>query len=256
MKIQLIGNIEGSHLAVKEKAIAIIVDTLRASTTIPVSMEKGLKEIYIAKEVEDARIAADEYSTILMGERGCIKLPGFTFGNSPLEIKQQLEFTYEKSTFTSSTGAKIAVESIGSDLIIIGSPINAKAVVEKIIEYCSDNHKKNVIIIPAFSEGSIIENELTEDQLGSLIIAKEFQKHNIELPKELQKELIFLDKIMEKETLFELFLKTKHGQKLVHLDFKKDVEFCSRINEVNTVPYSRNDFLIIKNGEKVLRLQK
>lgn len=256
MKIQLLGNIQGAHFAAKEEAIAIIVDTLRASTTIPVSMEKGLKEIIIAKEVEDARIAAAEHATILMGERDCIKLSGFTFGNSPLEIFQQKEFPYEKSTFTSSTGAKIAIESIGSNLIIIGSPINAKAVTEKVIEYNKETSVKDVVIIPAFTEGSIFGNEITEDQLGGLIIAKEFQKHSQILPQDLIEEITYLNDLLEKETLFELFLKTKHGQKLVNLNFKHDVEFCSQINKVTTVPYSKNDFLTISNGRQVLRFKK
>ncbi len=256
MTIVLLGNYEGSKLAASKGGIAIIVDTLRASTTIPVAMSKGITTIYVALEVEDTRLAAEEFDSLLMGERGCEMLNGFDYGNSPVEMNNQEEISNNCAAFTSSTGSKRAVEAIGSRVIIIGSPINAQAVVTKVMEICKSLSTNSfpIVIIPAYSEGTIITNEITEDQIGGLIIAQEFKKAGLSLSKEIDAELEHFEKLLEKQSLFQILLKTKHGQKLVKLGFKKDIEFCSKVNKISAVPTSINEVEELLNGQKVVKL--
>jgi 2-phosphosulfolactate phosphatase len=255
MKVTLQGNIEGSHYAAQTKGIAVIIDTLRASTTMPTAMSKGITELFVAKEVEDARVSAKENNTLLMGERGCIILDGFNFGNSPTELMKQSKFENTKVSFTSSTGSKRTVDAIGSDIIIIGSPINAKAVAKLLIELTKDDENKPVVLIPCFTEGSIIDNELTEDQLGGLVIAMELKNLGVELPVDLLDEVDNFEERLGKQTLKELFLETKHGQKLVNLKFEADLDFCGQISKINYVPISRNEIITLDNQSKVVKFK-
>ncbi len=256
MEIVLLGNYEGSQLAASKGGIAIIVDTLRASTTIPVTMSKGITTIYVALEVEDTRLAAKEFGSLLMGERGCEMLDGFDYGNSPVEISKLEEMSNKIVSFTSSTGSKRVVEAIGSRAIIVGSPINAKAVVSKITGICKSLSSNDfpIVIIPAFSEGSIITNEITEDQIGGLVIVQEFKKAGFTLSGEILAELDYFVKLLEEQTLFQILLNTLHGKKLVKLGFKDDIKFCSYINQISVVPTSLNDIEELPNGQKVVKL--
>lgn len=258
MEIVLKGNSEGAAYAVSNKALAIVVDTLRASTTIPVTMLRGITEVIVAKEVSDARLAADELNILLMGERGCLKLEGFDFGNSPTEMNSIQSFTKSSVSFTSSTGARIIVESLGSECIIVGSPINAKSVVEAILDFKQIGKLKSdkIIIIPAFTEGPIIKSKITEDQIGGLIIANEFLEKGISLSKELEEEVNFLNNLLKENTLNELLLQTDHGKKLIDLGLSKDIEFCSRINQINTVPISWNNVHKLANNINTIRFTK
>jgi 2-phosphosulfolactate phosphatase len=257
LDITLLGNFEGSHLAASEKGIAIIVDVLRASTTIPVAMNKGLDDIYVAKEVEDTRIASQELGSLLMGERDCLMLSGFNYGNSPTEISQINQFTKSAASFTSSTGAKRVIEAIGARMIIIGSIINANAVASHVIDYVSSKDLEiKVVIIPAFSEGSIIDSELTEDQIGSLIIAREFGKKGVKLNKELSNEIIYLEDLLKTKTLVDLLTETKHGQKLVKLNFVQDIAYCAKLNQINITPLSNNNIIRLSNNSQVVHLSK
>jgi len=258
LEIILKGNSEGAAFAVSNKALAIVVDTLRASTTIPVMMLRGITEIIVAKEVSDARLAADELNILLMGERGCLKLEGFDFGNSPTEMNSIKSFAKSSVSFTSSTGARIIVESLGSECIIVGSPINARSVVKTILDLKQIGKLKSdkIIIIPAFTEGPINKSKITEDQIGGLIIANEFSEKGISLSKELEEEVSFLKNLLKKNTLNELLLQTVHGKKLVDLELSKDIEFCSRINQINTIPISFNDIHILTNGIDTVRFSK
>ena len=255
MEVLVCGNYEGSKLAADSKGIAIVVDVLRASTTIPVAMSKGIEIFYVAKEVEDVRLTQTELDTLIIGERGCVKLSGFDFGNSPVEMSNQTKFRKNISAFTSSTGSKRVVEAIGSQITIIGSIINAKAVAEKVIALSKQlSEELKVVIIPTFTHGSIIENENTEDQIGSLLIAREFLRAGIELSPELTEEITFLEQKMSKQSLTKILEETEHGKKLINLKFKHDIEFCSRLNEFTQIPISRNDVYALSNGNNVVKL--
>lgn len=258
MDIVLKGNTAGAKYSAENKSVAIVVDTLRASTTIPVTMNQGIEDIFVVKEVSDVRLSAKENDTLLMGERGCIMLKGFDYGNSPTEMTNVVSFSKDKISFTSSTGARIVIESIGSECILIGSPINAEAVVskiEKLVE--AENIKTNqIVIIPAYSTGSIISNEITEDQIGGLIIANEFRKKGYVIKKQIDEEIIYLNNLLKSKSLDNLFLETKHGQKLLDLNLRADIKFCSQLNQINIAPISYNDVIYLSNGKKAVHFIK
>jgi len=256
MKVLIEGNYEGSKLAADSHGIAIVVDVLRASTTIPIAMSKGIKVFYIAKEVEDARLAQTELDTLLIGERGCIKLPGFDYGNSPVEMSNQTKFRRNIATFTSSTGSKRVVEAIGSQITIIGSIINAKAVAEKVVELAKQmTDEITVVIIPTFTHGNIVNNKKTEDQIGSLLIAREFLNLGIQLSEKLLEEISFLEQQMAKQPLAQILEETDHGKKLINLEFRHDIAYCSRLNELTETPISRNNIYTLSNGKEIVKMK-
>jgi 2-phosphosulfolactate phosphatase len=68
--------------------VAVVIDVLRASTTIIHALAAGCCEVRPCQEVEEARGLADRMpagKVLLGGERGGVALPGFDRGNSPRE---------------------------------------------------------------------------------------------------------------------------------------------------------------------------
>jgi len=254
LDVVILGNDDGPNLAKREKGIAIIVDVLRASTTIPTAMKQGITTFYVTKEVEDTRKASVEFDTLLMGERGCIKLPGFDFGNSPVEVNTTQKFRRSSASFTSSTGARRVAESQGSKYLIIGSIVNAKAVVVKCLEIIqNEKNPLKIVIIPTFTMGSIVNKQITEDQLGALIIAREFQREGVKLSTAINNEIQYLEELLQTKTLHELLLETEHGKKLINLECTQDIEFCSKINSIDIVSISRDDLITLTNKTEIAR---
>lgn len=68
--------------------VAIVVDTIRATTTMLYALRQGYAEVICCAEVDDARAAAKEVGSaaILAGERECVRIEGFHLGNSPREF--------------------------------------------------------------------------------------------------------------------------------------------------------------------------
>src|SRR5437588_11301059 len=73
--------------------IAVVVDVLRATTTIVHAMAASCTCVRPCAEVEEARELAGQMRAgrvVLGGERGGVPLPGFDVGNSPREYTSKL----------------------------------------------------------------------------------------------------------------------------------------------------------------------
>lgn len=115
-------------------ATAIVVDVLRASTTLIQAFESGLRRAYIEGEVGAAieRTAAlrrdlGNDAVILGGERKGIRLPGFDLGNSPAEYGPE---TVRGKTlvFSTTNGTRALLASLEASRIVFGAFTNLAAV--------------------------------------------------------------------------------------------------------------------------------
>src|SRR5438445_400071 len=67
--------------------LAVVIDVLRATTTIIHALAAGCVAVRPCLEIEEARTLAAELKgrVLLGGERGGAPIPGFDLGNSPAE---------------------------------------------------------------------------------------------------------------------------------------------------------------------------
>jgi 2-phosphosulfolactate phosphatase len=74
---------------VREQAtqVCLVVDVLRATTTLTSLLERGVYEVGLATDSGAARAAkAAAPDALLLGEEGGLRPPGFDLGNSPREV--------------------------------------------------------------------------------------------------------------------------------------------------------------------------
>ncbi|MEX2114189.1 MAG: 2-phosphosulfolactate phosphatase, partial [Pirellulales bacterium] len=67
---------------------AVVIDVLRATTTIVAALAAGARAVVPCLTIEDAKTAAaalPREETVLGGERGGLPIEGFDLGNSPAE---------------------------------------------------------------------------------------------------------------------------------------------------------------------------
>lgn len=105
----------------------IVVDVLRATSTIVQALDAGYRMVYCCAEVEEATGLRDELgNAVLGGERGGEPLPGFDLGNSPLEY---LSPKAEEIVLTTTNGTRAVVAAAANcDLVLVGSMLNLDAV--------------------------------------------------------------------------------------------------------------------------------
>ena len=105
----------------------IVVDVLRASSTIVQALDSGYLRVLCCAEIEDARAVRDEVGdAVLAGEREAELISGFDLGNSPRDF---LEARAENLVLTTTNGTRAIVTAAADcDTVLVGSLLNLEAV--------------------------------------------------------------------------------------------------------------------------------
>lgn len=120
-----------------EAPTGIVVDVLRATSTIAQALTGGYRRVFCCGEVEEARALREELGEgLLAGERKCVRIPGFDRGNSPSEFVEAAEDTVILST-TNGTRALVTAAS-RCERVFAGSLLNLDAVVREAREAGGD----------------------------------------------------------------------------------------------------------------------
>ena len=106
--------------------LVVMLDVLRASTSIVTAISLGAEAIHPVLSAENAREVAARLSAgaLLAGERNALPLPGFHLGNSPLEFtRERVAGKTIVLTTTNGTKALLAAAPNSRD-VLIGSYVN------------------------------------------------------------------------------------------------------------------------------------
>ncbi len=207
----------------------VVIDVLRATSTIVAALMNGAKEFIPVGSVEFAMKASASMfggQTLLAGERNTKKIDGFNLGNSPLEYNSETIAGKSVVLFTTN-GSKAIVKTKFSGSTLICSFLNLSAVSNHLIDLnvdfeilCSGRNgffslEDTVCAGKLISEitSVITDAELTDSSLASISIAKSSGKN------------------MKK-----LLQSTDHGKILIENGFSEDLIFCSKMNITDIIP--------------------
>ena len=110
-------------------AVGVVVDVLRATSTIAQALASGYERVLCCGEIEEARALRVELpDSLLGGERQAIRVEGFDVGASPREFLEARARTLILST-TNGTRA-ILETSRRCERVLLGSLLNVSAVAE------------------------------------------------------------------------------------------------------------------------------
>jgi len=130
------------HLYDVKNTIVVVIDVLRATSTIATALYNGAKEIIPVDTVERCIQLGRELECIMAGERDGQVAPGLQYGNSSFEYPR--EFIAGKTlVLTTTNGTKLLHMALakGATEIITGSFLNLTAVCDHLVSM-----KKNVIL--------------------------------------------------------------------------------------------------------------
>jgi len=221
----------------RSESIVVVIDVLRATSTIARALASGARNIYPAAGVEAAReLALELGDALLCGERMGVMPEGFDLGNSPLEYTE--EKVSGRDLVLATTNGTKALE-IHSDALELyaASLLNAKAVAEKLIV-----SGKDVILVCAGQDGAFG----AEDAICAGLIAEKIKGACAELT----------DPAWAAMTLYRAckhdipgsIKQCDHAVYLVKEGFGEDVSYCSKVDEFDVVPVAFE-----LNGRKAIR---
>jgi 2-phosphosulfolactate phosphatase len=156
--------------------VGIVVDVLRATSTIAQALASGYERILCCAEIEQARALREEIPDSLVGgERNAVRIEGFDVGASPREFLEARATTLILST-TNGTRAILAAASRCGD-VLLASLLNLGAVVGAVRERGEDTailcagFKGAFALDDAYCAGRIVQ-ELEAERSDSAIAAE------------------------------------------------------------------------------------
>jgi 2-phosphosulfolactate phosphatase len=107
----------------------VVIDVLRATTTIVHALAAGATQVVPSLEVDEARRLAREIgpSAVLGGERAGGKIAGFDLGNSPAEYTRA-SVGGKTLVFTTTNGTRALVRCKSANRVLIGAFVNFSAI--------------------------------------------------------------------------------------------------------------------------------
>lgn len=231
----------GPHLAVVPTAaeidpdqvagasVVVVVDILRATTTILAALSAGARRIIPLATVEEARALAAELAArnepfLLAGERGGKPLPGFDLGNSPQDFLPDL-VGGKTIVFTTTNGTLALKRAAQARELIAGAFGNAEVVWKHV-----QGAGGELVIGCAGQEGSPAQ----EDLLFAGWMASQAKKCGYVLDR--QAEAAREGWESSQADLPVRLRSVPHGRTLTQLGFASDIGFASQWDTSKGIP--------------------
>lgn len=205
----------------------VVIDVLRATSTICTALHAGAKSI-IPVLSTDMALEYREGDYLLAAERGGEKVDGFQFGNSPREYTQDTVANKE-IVLTTTNGTKCMHLSTKGKRIISGSFVNIS-----VLEQYLTQQEEDVIL---FCAGWKDKFNL-EDFLFAGALAQRLSK-NFSLNCDAAEAAIDLYKSVE-NNIEDYILKASHAQRFKNLGITEDIQLCFKKDSAPVIPLLSN----------------
>ena len=206
-------------------SIAIVVDILRASTTLTTAIAQGADEIYVTTEIDGARDLARDGACLLVGERNNRKIEGFDFCNSPTEIQRQA-LNGAAIAFTSTNFPHALEAAQDAGCVLVGAIVNLTAVVNAAMA-CAQRVRADICIMLA---GEPVEGHAFEDYFfgGSAAIMLE---DRCTLDDAAQRAAVKIRSVDPSE----IATRSAHAVELIRAGMEADVAFAAQRDHFDVV---------------------
>jgi 2-phosphosulfolactate phosphatase len=211
------------------KKTTIVIDVLRATTTITTALNNGAREIVPVNSIEFAmKVSGDTFSgqTLLAGERNAKKIDGFALGNSPLEFTKDVVDS-KSIVFFTTNGSKAIVKAKYSSDLILSSFLNGGAVA---------NHLKDhdeIVILCSGNNGLFSY----DDSVCAGFLIQEINDLKVETELDDASKVCQLLYQKSSTDLTKMLMETEHGSNLIEKGFESDISYSAQKNILSVIPY-------------------
>lgn len=145
-----------------EAPTGVVVDVLRATSTIAAALASGHSRVLCCSEIEEAEtLRAELGDGLLAGERKCVRIPGFDRGNSPAEFTagggETVILTTTNGTRALVTAAARCERVFAASLLNLGAVVAAaRETGEDVAVFCA-GVKGEFAMDDAYVAGRLVE---------------------------------------------------------------------------------------------------
>ena len=229
-------------------SVCIVIDVLRATTTLTTLLACGAGSVTVAAGASEARAAklADP-GALLLGEIGGLRPDDFDLGNSPRDISAQLVAGRRAICHTSNGTAAIRAVA-ESPIVMLGCLRNSAAVARVAIAEATRGTHSITIVCSGGAGGRsfALDDSLAAGQIVAALLA---EADRAELPIELTDAALAAQTLRQSaigradepvsDHWAEVLRHTSAGQHLTQIGLGEDIPFCAEVDRETTVPLVR-----------------
>ncbi len=209
--------------------IYIVIDVMRATTTITVMFDQGARQVLAAQTLEQALEAGRKLpGRLLCGERHTKTPPGFDYGNSPA-LFSQLDLKGRELILTTSNGTRALFACPQQSTILAGCFYNASAVTARALALAKERGS-DIAIICAAEYGYFA----LEDTACAGYLALELLRQHP--PLAIHDSAYGAITIHENYPPDVLIERAQSARDLIAVGQQRDLDFCLKQNGSSSVP--------------------
>jgi 2-phosphosulfolactate phosphatase len=209
--------------------VYIVIDVIRATTTLTTIVERGASYVLIADTLEQAQQAAQRVpGRLLCGERNALPLPGFDYGNSPVQFSQ-LDLTGRELILSTTNGTRAFFACPEQSTRLAGCFYNAEAACAQAL-YDAEERQGNIAIVCAAEKG----NFALDDATCAGYLALELQRQHPVL--QVHESALAATALYHTYTPPKLLEYCNSARSVRRAGLQEDLDFCMRVSQSSFVP--------------------
>lgn len=211
---------------------AVVIDILRASTTMIHALAAGARAVVPCGDVDQARALAAANppgQALLGGERHGKLIDGFDLDNSPFSYSAE-RIAGKSIVFTTTNGTRALLASASADRILIGAFVNLSAVITEL-----KRDGRSVHLVCAGTDGAATEEDMLFAGVAAGLLCDEgfdFADQQTQAAIQFARS-VFNDSDRFREAMFN----SRGGRNLVELGYDRDILRAAERDLFDIVPH-------------------
>lgn len=215
--------------------IYIVIDVIRATTTLAVMFEQGAARVLVAETVEQAQAAAEKLpGWLLCGERNVKPLPGFDYGNSPVQFSR-LDLSGRELILTTTNGTRAFYACPEHSIRLAGSFYNARAVTAKALAL-AQQHSSNISIVCSGEFGRFALDDAICAGYLALELQRQYKEHPHVTYLQVDESVHAAISLYSAYPVPRLIEHSQSAQSVIMAGLPEDVTFCLQKSMGTSVP--------------------
>jgi len=228
------------ELALRDRTV-VVIDVLRASTTIVAALSNGAREIIPVATVESAvKISGNLFGDVILlgGERNGRMIDGFNLGNSPAEYTGE-RVKGKAIIFSTTNGSQALVKARYARELFVCGFVNMGTVADALWQtprdftiVCAGNDgvlsmEDTVcagMLVSRVAAGGGLDPELSDGALVARTLHRTFGRG-----------------------ILKMIRSSDHGRRLLEIGFGEDLKFCAGVDTLPVLPLLEGNVIKLRN---------
>ncbi len=224
----------------------VVIDVLRASTTVAMALANGAREIIPVSTIESAvKISGSLFGEVTLrgGERNGKIIEGFNLGNSPAEYADA-SVRGKSIIFCTTNGSVAMAKSRYARRLLVGSFVNMSAVVDAMLEDGGD-----YLLLCAGKSNGLRSFSLEDAVCAGMMIQRLSAAKRVPVDlTDSSRAALTLYKGLGR-SLLKLLKLSDHGQYLTEIGYASDLKLCAAVDSVPVVPVQQGTVIKLRKPD-------